>query len=511
MGYFTFFLIALCIVTAWANPDHLKTLKNTNTNPASQPTGYNYNAPSQQSPGGLPPSPAQPIKNQQFQPPQQYPQPQQAQPQPQYPGYPPYSPYPQQPPPQQQAYPYYAPPPQSQPQPESLQQPGSARGARLLSPAPPRTDPVPRSLAPSSPYNNLPNQIDNNYIPGSNAGPFAPIPKPKKPYNKKYPLTAPLIKFKIGVVSDSDNKKEPQENSEDKEDDGLKKSLLKEGSLFIQQNYEDPSKTNITVDWDTGKNYSINSGYTYAGKGPKLSTLNVFNGNLYTCDDKTGIVYELPLNETSEEIEPIPWVILADGNYTGGQGFKCEWATIKDGDLWIGGHGEEKYNETTGDLIDKDDNFVKRISTSGEVTHLDWTKNFNKMAEALDIHFPGYVLHESAGWSDVLQKWIFMPKKISTEKLDDESSKTAGSNMVVLADSEFGDIQVGSIGELSPTHGFASFKFIPGTGDQSIVAIKTVEDGETAETYIMAFDLRGNILLEETKFADEKYESIEFL
>ncbi len=52
---------------------------------------------------------------------------------------------------------------------------------------------------------------------------------------------------------------------------------------------------------------------------------------------------------------------------------------------------------------------------------------------------------------------------------------------------------------------------MPGTGDQIILAIKSVESGNVTQTYIMAFDLKGNILLPETKFADRKYEGIEFI
>ncbi len=44
-----------------------------------------------------------------------------------------------------------------------------------------------------------------------------------------------------------------------------------------------------------------------------------------------------------------------------------------------------------------------------------------------------------------------------------------------------------------------------------IVAIKCVESDDKTETYIMAFDLKGNVLLPETKFADKKYEGIEFI
>ena len=41
----------------------------------------------------------------------------------------------------------------------------------------------------------------------------------------------------------------------------------------------------------------------------ELSDLLVFNGRLYSIDDRTGIVYEI---ENNKKI--FPWVILSDGN-----------------------------------------------------------------------------------------------------------------------------------------------------------------------------------------------------
>jgi len=73
-------------------------------------------------------------------------------------------------------------------------------------------------------------------------------------------------------------------------------------------------------------------------------------------------------------------------------------------------------------------------------------------------------------------------------------------------------MQVRYVGDVVPTHGFSSFKWIPGTDDQLLVALKTVEcEGLPTETYIIVFDINGNILLEETKIADAKYEGIEFV
>lgn len=67
------------------------------------------------------------------------------------------------------------------------------------------------------------------------------------------------------------------------------------------------------------------------------------------------------------------------------------------------------------------------------------------------------------------------------------------------------------MGDVIPTHGFSSFKWIPGTDDQLVMALKSEEvEGKTA-SYLMIFDIHGHILLGETKVGDHKYEGIEFL
>ena len=67
------------------------------------------------------------------------------------------------------------------------------------------------------------------------------------------------------------------------------------------------------------------------------------------------------------------------------------------------------------------------------------------------------------------------------------------------------------VGDIVPTHGFSSFKWIPGTDDQLIIALKSEEfEGKTA-TYMMVFDINGNVIMPETKVGDHKYEGVEFL
>ena len=75
----------------------------------------------------------------------------------------------------------------------------------------------------------------------------------------------------------------------------------------------------------------------------------------------------------------------------------------------------------------------------------------------------------------------------------------------------FERVVVSRAGPLSPTHGFSSFKFVPDTDDQLVLALKSEEVGGTVATYILAFTLDGRILLPETKIGEVKYEGLEFI
>lgn len=71
--------------------------------------------------------------------------------------------------------------------------------------------------------------------------------------------------------------------------------------------------------------------------------------------------------------------------------------------------------------------------------------------------------------------------------------------------------QVIKIGDLNPLRGFSSFKFLPGSRDSIIIALKTEEYlGQTA-TYITAFSVEGVIIMPETKVVDKKFEGLEFI
>lgn len=68
-------------------------------------------------------------------------------------------------------------------------------------------------------------------------------------------------------------------------------------------------------------------------------------------------------------------------------------------------------------------------------------------------------------------------------------------------------------GELKPSHGVSSFKWLPlaGTHDRYIVALKAEEIGDFQSSFILAFDMDGHVLFPETKIEDYKYEGLEFI
>jgi soluble calcium-activated nucleotidase 1 len=245
------------------------------------------------------------------------------------------------------------------------------------------------------------------------------------------------------------------------------------------------------------------------GRGMELSELNVFNGQIYTMDDRTGVIFRL-LEKSSGELAPIPWVILGDGDGHISKGMKCEWGCVKGGDLYVGSTGMPNYKpDGSGIILNHDTQWVKKISANGSVDHVDWRGNYARMAESLGIVPPGYVKHESGGWSDTLNRWVFLPRRACKEAFT--CDEEMGTNVILVCTENFDNIEVRHVGDVVPTHGFSSFKWVPGTNDQLIVALKTVECGNVAETYIMVFDMEGHILLEETKIADQKYEGIEFV
>lgn len=122
------------------------------------------------------------------------------------------------------------------------------------------------------------------------------------------------------------------------------------------------------------------------------------------------------------------------------------------------------------------------------------------------------MIHESAVWSPIHQKWYFLPRRCSKDKYDEEKDEQMGCNVLISTDENFTKIDHIRLGTYKPTQGFSSFKFIPGTSDSVIVALQTEEDKGRTSTYVTAFTTSGTIVLPSTIIDNEiKYEGIEFI
>ena len=335
-------------------------------------------------------------------------------------------------------------------------------------------------------------------------------------YNATYPLSRPQIRagkhsgirYRIGLIADLDldSKSQPlPANSSSSSSSSYWHSFLLTGYLTYEA--EDEA---VHIVWDEAGRRQLKSPLSSSGRGMELSELTVFNGKLYSCDDRTGIIYQIPIQDDKDT--PLPWIILNDGSGESAKGFKCEWMTVKDQMLYVGGFGKE-WTSTTGELINFDPQWIKVISVNGVIRHVDWRQQFLSLIKAAGIVYPGYMIHESAVWSVHHQKWFFLPRRASRSAYNEIEDERKGTNMLITADESFSEISVKTVGPVVPTLGYSSFKFIPGSKDHLIVALKSQEDAGSVATFITVFTADGKVILPDQRVASQnvKYEGIEFI
>lgn len=313
-------------------------------------------------------------------------------------------------------------------------------------------------------------------------------------YNGTYPLT-PVVRlgqgsrFRIAVVADLD--------TDSKIQDGWV-SYLQYGYLTVSDSLD-----RVTISWDVGE-VELKGNLAAGGRGMELSELQVFNGRLLSVDDRTGVVYSIVGTKV------VPWVIMSDGAGGSNKGFKGEWCTVKGHSLVVGGLGKE-WTTSQGEILSHDPMWVKEISANGGVKHTDWRDKYLAVRRAAGISWPGYMIHEAVGWSEVRGEWVFLPRRMSGDRYNDVTDEKMGTNLMITADKAFKDIKVATVGDKIPTHGFSSFKFVPGTNDNLIVALKSEEVEGRVATYIIVFNMDGLVIYPETKIGDRKFEGVEFV
>lgn len=322
-----------------------------------------------------------------------------------------------------------------------------------------------------------------------------------KPYNtsalgKTIILADGSFVYEVCVVTDLDHDSKHPVKKNDWQ------SYLKRGAITINNDF-----TKASVVWQDGKEVALHSSLAAGGRSMELSDLAVFDGNLLTIDDRTGIVYKI------SGTDALPWVLLGDGPGNVTKGFKGEWMTVKDGELWVGGLGKE-WTTTEGVFVNHNPMWVKRVTTEGCIQHINWIEEYKKLRSSVGIEYPGYMIHESGQWSDVYKKWFFMPRRASTQIYTEAEDEKRGTNYLLVASEDFSDIKALNVGTLNGPRGFSAFAFVPGTDDRVIVALKSEEkDGVPVASYISVFNFEtGHILLEEQPLQGKyKYEGIAFV
>jgi len=170
-------------------------------------------------------------------------------------------------------------------------------------------------------------------------------------YNSTYPLTEPLYLstgtiFRFGIITDMDTDSKMLDRK------NVWQSFLRLGRLSYH------SRTHkVTIEWDNSDENPVNlySSFSNGGRGMELSELVVFNGHVYSVDDRTGIIYEISGNK-----KIFPWVILSDGDGHEIKGFKGEWMARKGDKLYVGGLGKE-WTTPNGVVLHHNPQWVKII------------------------------------------------------------------------------------------------------------------------------------------------------
>lgn len=295
------------------------------------------------------------------------------------------------------------------------------------------------------------------------------------------------------------------------------KSMLLPGTIHY-----DPNNNKYNINFDETR--TLYSGHNEAGRGMELSELVLYQNRLLTFDDRTGTVFEILSQNNGQTSVVVPRLVITEGSGETDKGMKWEWSTVKNGNLYIGSMGKE-YTNPDGSVANTNNLWISIINSRGEVTRKDWTDKYNFVRAKLGAASPGYTINEAIMWSDHLKKWIFIPRRISSDKYDEVKDEKMGSNKLVLVDEvndSFTSAQVVDIkfDKIDPLHGFSTFAFVPGTKDRHAFAIRTVEENCTGDldlceqrTYFCVFDvITGDVLMDEVEYQEKvKYEGVEFV
>mmetsp|Transcript_21101 Transcript_21101/g.29806 ORF Transcript_21101/g.29806 Transcript_21101/m.29806 type:complete len:504 (-) Transcript_21101:241-1752(-) len=317
------------------------------------------------------------------------------------------------------------------------------------------------------------------------------------------------LTYRFAAVTDLDQLSRVEESSKP-----LFKSILLPGTI-----HRNPETDEYTINFEETR--TLLSKHNEAGRGMELSELTIYQNRLLSFDDRTGDVFELLNKNGGTETYVVPRFVITEGEGDTDKGMKWEWSTVKNNELYMGSMGKE-FTNPDGSVANTNNLWVSVLNKYGELRRIDWTPMFNFVRAALGASSPGYMINEAVLWSDHLNKWVFLPRRISSTAYDEDVDEKRGSNKLVLVDEAFTSATIVEIAmaDLDPLHGFSSFAFVPGTKDRHAMAIRSVEEDCTGplekckqRSYFMVFEvLTGKVLCDEVQYPlNLKFEGLEFV
>lgn len=295
------------------------------------------------------------------------------------------------------------------------------------------------------------------------------------------------------------------------------RSLLLPGTLT-----RNPTTSMYSVEFEDTR--TLVSQHNEAGRGMELSELTIYQDRLLTFDDRTGTVFEILSKNHGMDSIVVPRLIITEGDGDTDKGMKWEWATVKGEDLYMGSMGKE-YTNPDGSVANTNNLWIVVVNKDGQVRRKDWSANYNLVRAKLGASSPGYTINEAILWSEHLQSWLFLPRRVSGDMYDENADETKGSNQLAIVDENFTKVSVVEIkfDAMDPLRGFSTFAFIPGTQDRHALAIRSVEEdcvgGVESQckqrSYFSVFDvLTGEVFMNEVEIHLDmpvKFEGVEFV
>jgi soluble calcium-activated nucleotidase 1 len=236
----------------------------------------------------------------------------------------------------------------------------------------------------------------------------------------------------------------------------------------------------------------------------ELSELVIFNRLTLAFCDYSGIVYKIhPDGQVFQR-----WAI-ADGDGDEAKPFKTEWATVKDGRLWIGSIGFE-WLSANGDILHRNAEWVKVIDERGGIRNLNWHPVYQTIRTAANATHPGFLWHEAVEWDPLTRRWIMLPRFGSTTQRYQPGHEGEGQNLLIICDEFFTDVQFVKLKNHDPRYGFTSVRKLPGS--RLFVALRVREEGTLHHTQMGIFDLDGEFYTNPPfiDVGDRKFEGLAF-